>query len=150
VIINTRQEAVIDKVKEVILGCTSAGSNVFVNKGDSLEIDLLPAVIIEQGDITALGDLPTINLGFYDVDIEIFINIIDGVTVESPITSVNNIHAQVHKALLADHTIGLPFVQSLYADGAGAPSVEQAGVAIVRLNTRWFVRFRMNYIDISL
>ncbi len=146
----TRQEKIISTVSDILKGSTYASGNVFINKGDSLELSSLPAILIEQGPITPLGDLPTINIGFYDADIDVDIIILADTEFDEPLTMANNIHAQVHKALLVDHTLGLSFVASIYPDGAAAPSVEQAGRTIVQLTTRWFIRFRQEYTDIGL
>lgn len=146
----SRQEEIIDTVKVILDGATAAGNSVFINKGDAIEVEDLPAIVIRQGSIEPINDLATENLGFYDVDMDLFIMIVDAGTVGAPLTVVNDIHAEIHRLLMVDVTLTLPYVISLYPDGATAPEVSQASQAVTELTTNWFVRFRQNYIDIGI
>lgn len=85
----------------------------------------LPALNVVMGADKPLGERGPDNLSFQDWELTVFVDVIVKSSATPLETTLNNIRLAVHKTLLANYTLGLPFVFNGYAGPVEEP--EQKG-----------------------
>lgn len=85
----------------------------------------LPAVNVVMGSDKPLGERGPENLSFQDWELTVYVDIIVKSNVSPLETTLNNIRLAAHKQLLANYTLGLPFVFNGYPGPVEEP--EQKG-----------------------
>lgn len=103
----------------------------------------LPAYVLTYGPDAPLGDLGPDNVAFIDWEFVIFVDYYDKLTVDQIDTVLQNARANIHKALMADVTQGLPFVMTTIPQGADEPLLDDAvDQKTIAYRTNWVVRLR--------
>ena len=113
-------------------------------------VENLPALTLEMGEETPLGDQGPLNIAFYDqqlmVDITIHVKTLDGVE-----TELNQIVLEIWRKLAANHTLGLAYVEQIYYQGRDKPELAETGdQPTLTQITHWVVHYRHSRADPSL
>lgn len=153
-----RIELILDKVKTLLLaGPTDAGAKVTRGKNDQHTADdvsaspQLAALNIWQGQDAPEGDGYE-NIAFQDNVLEVLVDLHRGGVdpVAMPETTLNTLRTQVHKVLMADHTLGLSFVTLIVPGGASEPEAKTDHQFVQhKQRTRWRVFYRTSITDPS-
>jgi len=110
----------------------------------------LPAYVLTYGPDAPLGELGPDNVRFIDWEFVVFVDYYDKLTVAQIDTTLQQARANIHAALMADVTQGLPFILTTIPQGADEPllddAVEQKTIAY---RTNWVIRLRTSIDDIE-
>lgn len=140
-----RFEQIVDAIKTRVTGLGLTGAHVFRGLDHDLQETQLPALEIEQGR-DQLEDEYCNGLADWNLDVDIVAIAQD--TSAALATSLNAIRTQVAAALLADTTLGLPWV--IRCAEQGADEIERSGAGhkpTGRMRLRWSVRYRRSIAD---
>lgn len=124
---------------------------VEVSRKDSLHAGDLPHVGIYLGSDSTVGGEGALNLSFIDWDLILIIEI----TLAGPDTKdfdqeYLEIRAAVHNALMAEPTLGLPYVMRTIPTGAVEPiSNNEASAKVVSYRTGWNFHLRTSVADMA-
>lgn len=109
---------------------------------------LLPALVIHQGSKSVLGEYGVTAGTVVDVEMNLVVEIHVKSSVDKVDAKCNEIASEVYKAVMSDHTLGLPFVHRVWWSGDGSPLVSnnaETPTAVMEMN--WTVMFRHNLLD---
>lgn len=150
-----RADQIIEAIVAAVRVQTSAlqvqADNVFSHRTLSLADDagLLPAITVNFADDTPVSEFGADNVSFIDSVL--------GITIESFAVdpeeqavrrALLNHRRFIHKALMADQALGLPFVIGTRYAGAAKPELDgTTELAAGALESRWAVHYRMNISD---
>lgn len=140
---------VLDGVKQLLVTNGTWGSNVYLGQAWPLKKSDLPAALIAIGDDVPISDLGTDNMSF--IDSFLSVSVVIRATAKDEATLLEALfegRKQAHIALMADPTLGISFVTDCRYQGAAKPINNDNSDAIISdYETRWVVRYRMNYLD---
>lgn len=147
-----RAEQILDAASAAITAGEFRGT-VFKHRAQSLsqKDGELPAVSVDFGDDPPLDDSGADNFAFLDslLGIETTIYLKDDEE-QKVRTALLNARTAIHKALMADRTLGLSFVIDTRYGGAERPLVVADSEFVTgQLICRWRVHYRMNITDPS-
>lgn len=144
-----RAEQIVDAAVTLLDAALSA--QVFKARTLSLsnEDGELPAITVNIGTDDPVSDLGADNLRFIDSLLELRLTAYAQDTSQSAVlTDLMALRVGVHKALMADQTLGLGFVMSTRYGGADAPEVATEGAYLAgRLDMTFRVLYRMSVTD---
>jgi hypothetical protein len=142
---------VLNAAAAVVQAQTDLGAAVFPHRILTLsEKDQeLPAVCPRIGADDPLTDRGVANLSFIDSQITITFGLYARASSEPELMAeLMRLRAVVHRALMADQTLGLPFVMGVLYLGAAEPELDAAGSLIAgRVDASFAVEYRMNLTD---
>jgi len=142
-----RAEQVLDAVvAKLLAGGIAAEKHRVLSYDPDME---LPAVSVRMGPD---APLEAQNIVFIDSQLTVVIDaIVSGDTEADAIAALLALRTASHVALMADQTLGLPFVSDTRYAGATAPIVEADGKRIAaRQECSWLTPYRMKIADPSL
>ncbi len=142
-----REEQILARVTTLVTGLVTTGANVDRGRVEEIPTDKLPALRVTGSDDTIV-DPWTPALVDSDLDVSVFAHVHDSVAnVE---TKLIQIRKEVTIALLADHTLGLAFVEAIIEVGARKPTLsgDLAKPAAAR-EILFKVRYRRSRLDPS-
>lgn len=129
---------------------TEANANVFGDRTRAVDqIANLPAINVTEGDDVAI---PYSNIAFLDSTVEITTELVVAVKGNEVIDqTLNEFRRQLHKALMVDIKLGLPFVIMMVPAGAGAPEMKGSGNRqVCCMSVKWKVLYRTPIADPSV
>jgi hypothetical protein len=142
-----RVQQIIDAAATVMRANASLQATVEVNRVRSLGEDQgeTPALTINYG-----GDSPdeAQNQSNFASAIELeFAAYVSGDTEPEVLESLVEMRRQVHRSIMADFTLGLPFVWDITYGGADKPATVQAERMLGAQTSRWTFRYLMDSDD---
>lgn len=149
-----RAEQIIDAVVALLQASPSIGvspENIFAHRSLSLSEDQgeMPAITVNIGEDSPVSDQGNDNLAFIDslltVEIVGYFIAPDEADVKRELFRQRR---YAHVALLADPTLGLPFVMGTQYGGASKPEIDSSTQQCAgSLEAPWRVPYRMNIAD---
>ncbi len=110
----------------------------------------LPAYVLTYGPDSPLGDLGPDNVRFIDWEFVVFVDYYNKLTVSQIDTVLQDARANIHRALMADVTQGLPFIMTTIPSGADEPLLDDAAEKkTIAYRTNWVIRLRTSIDDIE-
>lgn len=140
-------QQIIDAVVTAVTGLTTTGSNV--RRGDTWPFgdDQSNALTVKQG---VSDPIDAQNWENYTVRLEIIITTHAKTTAEQADSELTQMAKEVFIALMADRTLGLPFVMDCDWTGNDEPDTDVSGELITaRQDNRFAVTFRHSITDPS-
>ncbi len=110
-----RAESILVAFTTAVTGLTQTGANVV--RGRVYPVDALPALTVNMGSEEPTTD-PNISHQNEFLEIEVTAYVKDNAGVD---TALNKIRAEVYAAVMADHTLGLGYVENTTWEGRDAP-----------------------------
>jgi hypothetical protein len=147
-----REEQIIQAAKAAIQAQSGLAAAVFAHRTLTLSADdqELPAVCVNNGLDTPLGDLGYSNLAYIDSVLELSVSLYaQAETQEELAAELDRLRVAVEKAMLASpRTLGLAFVQGIGLGIASAPDYSGAGSPLAaRRDLSFPVSYRRNLTD---
>lgn len=131
-----RAESVLAAFTTAVTGLTTTGARVV--RGRVYPVDIVPALTVNMGAEQTVNDGNTTYQDEY-LDIEVQVYVKDNTSVDG---ALNQIRAEVYKAVLADYKLGLAYVLDTQWMGRDAPS--RSG-EMENKSARQTLNFRVNY-----
>lgn len=143
-----RAEQIVDAIAAIIAARVQPpGAHVFTHRRLSVDPyqDELPLVSVDFGDDTPAAD----NTQFIDSVLTVPTTAVAVGPEERDVKlKLLELRREVHRAIMADPTLGLAFVVYTNYGGAAEPVYETDGELLVgELTSNWFVHYRMNVLD---
>lgn len=146
-----RAEQIVDAVVSALLASATLPSAIYKARSLSLsESDgELPAVTVNIGADDPVSDLGTDNLAFIDSILEVRCSAYAQDTSQAAVMAdLLELRVGIHKALMADQSLGLSFVMATRYGGAEAPEIATEGAYLAgRLDCTFRVHYRMSVTD---
>lgn len=145
-----RAEQIIDAVAALVLARVGAsGVKVFTHRRYTLdpEQDDLPAITVDYGE-DRRAESSTLNKITSLLTVECTAVVV--APTESELRSnLLELRAEIHRAIMANHRLGLPdVVSTTYYGGAAAPAIDADGEQLVgELTSTWAVLYEMSLTD---
>jgi len=144
-----RAQQIIDAVAALVRARVEAsGVKVFTHRRFTLDPDQdeLPAISVDYGEDRKAE---TTTLGSIDSVIEIQCTAVVASSLEDELRSkLLDLRAEIHRAVMANHRLGLLFVSTTYYGGASAPAIDAEGEQLVgELTSTWLVLYEMSLSD---
>lgn len=139
-----REQQIVERIAELLYA--SVNAIVYVHRTLSLaEIEgELPAVSVVYGADEPQGANMAVIDSVLSVSILVYASHADE---EALRKQLSDLRAQIHRALLADHTLGLHFVSDCHTAGASAPTVIPGDQMRGSREYSYRIVYRMNYMD---
>lgn len=144
-----RAQTVLDAVAALVRARVEAsGVKVFTHRRYTLdpEQDELPAISVDYGE-DRKADTRTLN------SIDSVLEVQCTTVVQSPHeddlrSKLLDLRAEIHRAVMANHRLGLAFVSTTYYGGASAPLLDEEGEYLQgELTSTWLVLYEMSLSD---
>lgn len=146
-----RAEQIIDAIANAIGSFSGYTGEVYKHRAQSLahEQAELPATSVDFGEDSSVEDDGASNLSFLDSLLTVETTIFVSEAEESDArTKLLDMRRSIHRALMADRSLGLVFVIDTRYGGADAPEINAETESMIgRLACRWAVHYRMNITD---
>jgi hypothetical protein len=149
-----RADQIVDRVVEILQDFPDLdipSQNIFAHRTLSLseEDGELPAATVNEGEDSPVSEIGTDNLAFIDSVLAIAVRTLARARTEAEIRRVLGDHRRfVHKALMVDQSLGLPFVIGIRYGGATAAEIDtESELASGARTSIWGVHYRMNITD---
>ncbi len=110
----------------------------------------LPALNVVLGPDKPVTDKGPDNLEFQDWELTVFVDIVVKTSAVPIDTLLNSLRLAVHKAIMANYTLGLPFVFNGYPGEAAEPEIKGDGeLPVAVLRTAFVFNYRASITDPS-
>lgn len=147
----SRPEEIMTTILSKVTGLSTTGARAFRGRVYPLEIVDLPALTIYMGSDNPLGENGPDTFSFIDSDVDVNISIHVRSNSTQVETELNLIRREIHVALMADTTQGLPYVFMTMPYGTDEPQLSGEGEKRTAvMETNWAVRYRAPYKDIEV
>lgn len=135
---STKVDTVLAAVGVKLANLATSGPNVFVGYAYDIPAGSLPAIRIRQGAQTPQGGRPANVFGYIDIELTLSVDIWI-----LPGQSINEVKAEIYTALVADRTLGLTFVETLWWTDDTEPNYSAVGeIQTVFMVTGWTIVYR--------
>ena len=144
-----RAAQVIDAIAALVLARVGPSVKVFTHRRFTLdpEQDELPAITVDYGedrkaDSSTLGSITSL------LSVECTAVVVAPLEADLRATLLE-LRAQIHRAVMANHRLGLPdIVSTTFYGGASAPGIDAEGEQLVgELTSTWLVLYDMSLSD---
>jgi hypothetical protein len=144
-----RAQTIIDAIASLVRTRVQAsGVKVFTHHRHSFdaEQDELPAISVDYGE-DRRADSST--LGVITSLLTVECTAVAAAPLEADLRSkLLDLRAEIHRAVMANHRLGLDFVSTTYYGGANAPQLDAEGEQLVgELTSSWAVLYEMSLFD---
>lgn len=146
-----RAGQILNAAAAAVAGRATLGASVFKHLAATLSEDAqeLPAIGVRLGDDDVLSDAGVTNLAFLDSAVTLrFKTYAVASDQEALGEELLRLRSEVHRALFADQTLGLPFVMGITYGGALEPETDDGASRFIgRQELAVRVLYRMNLTD---
>lgn len=137
-----RAKQILDAVAAKLAALPTTGANVFVSR--AYVLDTAPALTIALGDDEPQQYLPGQIESLLTVVVSIYVKA-DGGQIDDVLLQIRR---EVHQALMADTTLGLPFVIDCLPGPMAEPQIHaEAETPTASADTTWRIRYRHSLTD---
>jgi len=139
-----RTEDILEAIKDALTGLTTTDDNVQREQAYGIEQSALPFIVINEGEDIVEDEL---SQQFVDWSLTVDIDLLARNDRDTVITELNTMRGEVHAALMADYTLGLPnIVKYIRADRTERPIVSPEGDRpIAQQRLTYEVKYRSNW-----
>lgn len=141
-------EDILTAIKTTLTGLTTTGTSVEREQAYDIEQSDLPFIIINEGeDIVESQSAQT----YINWNLTVDIDLLFRGDKDTAITSINTMRNEVHTALMADYTLGIPAnVMYIGVVRTERPTVDAAGDRpIVRQRVTYEIKYRSNWANLD-
>jgi hypothetical protein len=141
---------VVKRVRDLLLAAnTAAGQRVYLGAVSAVDPTVGPAIDVNVGGDSAVSPFGVDNTQFVDSVQRVYVDLFasSAEAGEKALDQIYLLRTQVHRALLADYTLGLTFVASVRYQGVEELRDINGGLIVGVQRNVWDVGYRMDYSD---
>jgi len=141
-----RAEQVIAAFVTAVTGLTTSGANVARGRDTPWPLETTDALNVYMGPEALIEDESDFPDGYWVQTI--FIDVKTRQASVQVDTQLNLMRAEITAAIMADHTLGLAFVQWSQEGDTDEPTIDKSGEQpMASVRTSWLVKYRRNWSD---
>lgn len=137
-----------DQVASLIRDAGTRARVIDFGRAHQIREDELPAISIELGAEAPTDPDGQAATSYIDAFASLYVDIYESVADGEALRTIEHVRAEVHRALMADETLGLSFVHQIHYQGAEDPITDPDGGDIFYSRRMiWAVEFRFARTD---